>query len=83
MDDDRITFNPAAFKHEVTEADIYRSFKTYIYEAIMEGEVNKYLLIGFDTHGDLIEVLYNRIDIDTVNVFHAMPCRNATLAIMQ
>jgi hypothetical protein len=54
----------------------------------MEDAVNKHLLIGFDTHGNLIEVMYNRIDLDTVNVFHASnlwfaPCRKAVLALMK
>jgi hypothetical protein len=83
VEDDRISFNPAAFKHGLTVADIYRAFETYIFEEPMAGEVNKHLLIGFDTHGNHIEVMYNRIDLDTVNVFHAMPCRKATLANMQ
>jgi hypothetical protein len=43
----------------------------------MEDDVytNKYLVIGFDTKGILLEIMYNIIDEDSINVFHAMPCR--------
>jgi len=75
-----IKFNRAAFKHGVTEADILRAFETYIYEdPIYEDMVdiadNKYLLLGFNLIGNLIEVMYNKINDDAINVFHAMPCR--------
>ena len=72
-----IKFNRAAFKHGVTEADILRAFETFIYEDPIEDAENKHLLLGFNRHGNLIEVIYNRIDEDNINVFHAMPCRKA------
>jgi hypothetical protein len=43
----------------------------------------KYLLIGFDRNANLLEVLYNVIDEDTINVFHAMKCRNIFLSLIQ
>ena len=36
----------------------------------------KYLLIGDDRNGNLLEILYNIIDEDTINIFHAMRCRS-------
>ena len=72
-----IKFNHAAFKHGVTEADILRAFETFIYEDPIEEVDNKYLLLGFNLQGNLIEVMYNRINEDAINVFHAMPCRRA------
>ena len=72
-----IIFNRAAFRHDVTEADILRAFETFIYEDPIEDADNKFLLLGFNCKGNLIEVMYNRIDEDTINVFHAMPCRPA------
>jgi len=74
-----IKFNESAFKHGVTEADIRWAFKTIKYDAILEeaGWIDKHLLIGFDRNAELIEVLYNDLDEDTVRVFHAMKCRNA------
>ena len=72
-----IMFNHAAFKHGVTVADILRAFETFIYEDPIEDSDNKYLLLGFNTHANLIEVMYNRINEDSINVFHAMPCRKS------
>jgi hypothetical protein len=72
---DSIRFNWAAFKHGVTEADMLMAFETYIFEDPVEGEDNKFLLIGFDTKANPIEVMYNRIGVDRINVFHAMPLR--------
>ena len=72
-----IKFNRAAFKHGVTVADVLRVFETFIYEDPIEDADNKYLALGFDTRANLIEVMYNRINEDSINVFHAMPCRKA------
>jgi hypothetical protein len=75
-----IEFNPAAFKHSVTEADIRRAFDTAVYDGWFnkgEGQdKDRYLLIGFDRNGNPLEILYNIVDDKTVNVFHAMKCRN-------
>jgi hypothetical protein len=68
---DSIKFNNAAFKHGVTTADIFSAFETYIFEESVEGEDNKFLLIGFDTKVLPVEVMYNRIDEERINVFHA------------
>lgn len=70
-----IEFNPSAFKHGISEVDIRRAFDRFIYEDPLEDFENKYLLLGFDTKGILLEVMYNYIDDDTINVFHAMECR--------
>ena len=75
-----IEFNPSAFKHDVNEADIRRAFDTAEYDGwFNEGkkpDKEKYLLIGFDRSGNPLEILYNIIDERTINVFHAMRCRN-------
>ena len=73
----RIKYNQAAFKYGITEDDILRAFETFIYENPIEDADNKYLLLGFNLKGNLIEVMYNRINEDAINVFHAMPCRRA------
>jgi len=70
-----IEFNKSAFKHGVTEANIRYAMWHLLHEQLLESYTNKWLLIGYDTTGNLIEVVYNIIDDDTVNVFHAMPCR--------
>ena len=39
---DTITFNRAAFKHGVAEAEIVRAFETFVFESAFENEDNKY-----------------------------------------
>jgi len=73
----KIEFNPAAFKHNVSKTDIQHVVDTFIYEDPLDEFENKYLIIGFDTKGILLEVMYNIIDEESINVFHAMPCRKA------
>jgi hypothetical protein len=70
-----IEFNEAAFKHGITESNIRYAMWHPLYEELLEKHVNKWLIIGYDTAGSLIEIAYNIIDDETVNVFHAMPCR--------
>ena len=74
-----LVFNPAAFKHNVTERDVEAAMATAIFDELIEGYTNKFLLIGFDIKGNLIEVMYNLIDDDIANIFHAMNCRNDLL----
>jgi uncharacterized protein YvpB len=78
MEDD-IQFNPSAFKHGFTEADIRKVIETKIYEGQLENFVNKYTIIGFDTAGNLLEIMYNIIDSESVNIFHAMKCRKSII----
>ena len=66
---------PSAFKHGINEAAIRHVFHTRIIDVLMEGFDNKYIVIGFDLAGNLLEVMYNRIGRETVKVFHAMKCR--------
>ena len=71
-----LIFNPSAFRHGVTEQDVRWAMTTALFDELMEGYDNKYLLIGFDMNGNLIEVMYNLVGEDISNVFHAMKCRN-------
>ncbi len=70
-----IEFSRAAFKHRVTEIDIRWAFEHWLLDQPVSGENNKYLLIGFDRNGNLLEILYNVIADGRINVFHAMKCR--------
>jgi hypothetical protein len=76
---DNIQFNPSAFKHGFTEADIRKVIETKIYEGQLEDFVNKYTIIGFDTVGNLLEIMYNIIDSESINIFHAMKCRKSMI----
>jgi hypothetical protein len=74
-----IEFNEAAFKHGITETNIRYAMRYPLHEQLLGSYNNKWLIIGHDTAGNLIEIVYNIIDDDTVNVFHAMPCRKKFL----
>jgi hypothetical protein len=79
-----IVFRRSAFKHGVSEADIRRAFKTPEYDAVFEeGDPSKNLLIGFDRNANPLEILYNVIDENTVQVFHAMKCRPALIPLLK
>jgi len=75
-----IEFNKAAFKHRITEANIRYALGHPVHEQLLEVYTNKWLVIGYNTAGNLLEVAYNIIDDETINVFHAMPCRNKFLS---
>ena len=70
-----IVFVPSAFEHGIKEDDIRHVFKTHISDVLMAGFANKYFVAGFDRAGNLLEVMYTRIDEETIKVFHAMKCR--------
>jgi hypothetical protein len=71
----RVVCIPSAYKHGINEAAIQHAFNTHIIDVLMEEFDNKYIVIGFDPVGNLLEIMYNRIDGETVKVFHAMKCR--------
>jgi hypothetical protein len=75
-----VVFNPSAFKHHETEADIYRAIETKIYEGRIKGRDNKFAIVGFNTKGNPIEVMYNIINSGNVQVFHAMKARKGVIA---
>ena len=77
-----IVCKPSAFKHDVTEADIKWAFSTARYDLPVEDDEDKRLLIGFNTLGNPIEILYNELDDGRINVFHAMPCRSMFIALL-
>ena len=64
---DSIYFNPAAFKHGVTESDIRKAIETKIYEGSLEDFVDKYTIIGFNAAGNLLEIMYNIINSESIN----------------
>ena len=79
---DNILYTKSAFKHGYTQDDIERAIETKIYEDTLKGEDDIYVIIGFDTVANPIEVFYNSIDDETVRVFHAMALRDKTAALM-
>jgi len=71
-----IIINESALKHkDVTEEDIFQALAFPLVDRLMPEYQNKYLLIGFDRKGNLLEVMYNIKTDGNYNVFHAMKCR--------
>jgi uncharacterized DUF497 family protein len=72
----KIIFIPSAFKHGVSAENIRWALSHYLADGtIEEADENRYVAIGFDKSGNLLEIMYNHIDGQTVKVFHAMKCR--------
>jgi hypothetical protein len=46
-----IEFNPSAFKHGVSEADIRWALRTKVYDGPVDDDPNKCAVIGFDPVG--------------------------------
>jgi len=78
-----IEFNPSAFKHGISEEDIQTAIERFVYNEIMEDDEKKHLLLGFDTHANLLEIIYNKIDEQTINIFHAMKCRKTYYSLAE
>ena len=73
-----IIFIPSAFKHNISEENIRWVLLNHIADGLIEddeGDETKYLSVGFDKSGKLLEVMYNLIDGQKIKVFHAMDCR--------
>jgi hypothetical protein len=70
-----IEFIETAFRHKYTEEDIRYGINTQIKDALLAGYEDTYGLVGFDRIGRPIEIMYNRIDDETIEVFHAMKLR--------
>ncbi|MDR0456488.1 MAG: hypothetical protein LBH20_07395 [Treponema sp.] len=71
-----IVFIPSVFKHSVSEENIRWALLNHIADGIIEeDDETKYLSIGFDKSGNLLEIMYNYINEQTIKVFHAMRCR--------
>jgi len=71
-----IAFVPSAFKHSISEENIRWVLLNHLADGIIEEDnETKYLSVGFDKSGNLLEIMYNYIDEQTIKVFHAMKCR--------
>ena len=79
---DNILYTQSAFKHGFTQEDIERAIETRIYEDLLKGEDEIYVIIGFNTAANPIEIFYNLIDNETIKVFHAMTLREKIEAQM-
>ncbi|GHV84911.1 hypothetical protein AGMMS50230_05190 [Spirochaetia bacterium] len=75
----KIEYTESAFGHHIEEADIVHAIANKIRDKPMKKYTNKYGLVGFDRSGNLLEIVYNPLDEDTILVFHTMKCRMSFL----
>ena len=78
-----IKYAPSAFKHNINEANIRHAIQNWRYDDIIKDDPGKHLLIGFDCNANLLEIMYNIIDEQTVKIFHAMKCTNTHRKLLE
>ncbi|GHV77692.1 hypothetical protein AGMMS49942_25130 [Spirochaetia bacterium] len=66
-----VEFTKSAFRHGIS------TLKTKVHASAINAFPEKYVVIGFDRAGNPLEVMYNPIDANTINVFHAMKVRKS------
>ena len=74
-----IKYSRSAFKRGIAEEDIRHTLINVLYDNAIHGAKDKYLLIGKDRRGDLLEIMYNIINDaadEVICVFHAMKNRD-------
>jgi uncharacterized DUF497 family protein len=76
-----VKYSKSALKH-VTKEDIQRAMINVIFDDILDDDKDRHLLMGFDGNGNLLEILYNVIDDDSIRVFHAMKCTNEFIRLL-
>ena len=79
-----ILFRKSAFGHKINEADIRHAFVNPLYDGPIEDTnvYNRFIRIGFDNSGNLLELLYNEYK-DHVCIFHAMKCRSVFFHLLE
>jgi hypothetical protein len=70
-----VHINESALRHGLDEEDILCALGLPLVDRLMPEYENKYMLIGFDRNGNLLEIMYNIRTDGSYNVFHAMKCR--------
>ena len=78
----KFEFKQSAFRHGVNEADIRHAFINPRYDGPVEDADNRYLRLGFDTNGNLLEMLYNEFETH-VCIFHCMHCRSIFFGLLE
>jgi len=70
-----IRFAQSAFDHGVSKKSIWQACLNVLYDDIWDEGLDKHLFLGIDDNGRLLEIMYNVIDEQAIQVFHAMKCR--------
>jgi uncharacterized DUF497 family protein len=74
-----IRCSKSAFKFGVSEADIRMAFNNALIDERLINSDGKYetnerhLLVGYDQNSNLLDILYNVIDENTIEVVHSSP----------
>jgi uncharacterized DUF497 family protein len=76
-----VRYSQSAFKH-VTKEDIKHALLNAIYDDMLDEDREKHLLIGFDMNLNLLEIVYNVLNDETIRVFHAMKCTEKYLKLI-
>jgi hypothetical protein len=66
--------NEVGDKHGFSEEDIRQAIRTLFCETLIDEYKDNYAIIGFDTKRNALEILYNLINDETMEVYHAMKC---------
>ena len=79
-----IVFKKSTFEHKITESDVRCAFMNPHYDGPIEEENgnNRFIRLGFDTSGNLLEIMYNEY-VDHVCIFHAMKCRSIFFSLLE
>jgi hypothetical protein len=80
-----IIYKASAFEHKISESDIRHAFMNPYYDGPIEedaGTENRYIRLGFDISGNLLEIMYNEYG-NTYCIFHAMKCRSIYLHLLE
>jgi hypothetical protein len=86
LNDIEVIFKQSAFDHNLTSGDILKALVEYQFYGIMEdeqGDLEKWLVLGFDLKGNMIEVMYNETGAKQITVFHAMKCRSVFYRLLE
>ena len=78
-----VEINRSALKHGISEVDIRNAIINVLYDDVWDNNIDKHLLLGFGCSGNLLEIMYNVIDEQTINVFHAMKCRRIYFQLLK
>jgi len=79
-----IEFKQSAFTRNISEANIRHAFFNPNYDGPIEedGLDNRFLRLGFDMNGNLLEIMYNEYE-DRVCIFHVMKCRSIFFHLLE
>ena len=79
-----IEFKQSAFIRNISEANIRHAFMNPNYDGPIEEDAseNRFLRLGFDMNGNLLEIMYNEYE-DRICIFHVMKCRSIFFHLLE